>query len=686
MEEHKYSEKRMNKPLLPILVLLIGMIVLVQLGYNLKTSQDALNRSKVELNAVTYAEYMKRDITEGIDITKTFQQILISENGNVNKFQDIAENMMTDFIQSIQLAPNGVVTEIYPEEGNEAGKIDLINDEERGEISRYSRDNHVTIMQGPFPLKQGSYGIAVRNPVYLEQEDGQETFWGFTIVIIRVPEIFMDSISALSEFGYDYRLSKNRSPWDSTYEEVYSSGADMVDAAIYSFEAGGSNWKLEVMPKGGWSNNSDLYVILGCGILIVFLLSGFIAVLILLRRARYSENKALEFNKKLQDTLEMVNAANVAKTKFINNMSHDIRTPMNAIIGYTTIALEHTQDTKTKKCLDKINESSEHLLTLINDVLDISRIESGKIKLNLVPVDITGVTDEVINITQGFIISRDLKLEIKRAEIKNPYVLADVTRIREVLVNILSNAVKFTDDGGTITFETDYVTGDDDKHIVAKYIVSDTGIGMSEEFQKHIFEEFTQESTDARTQYKGTGLGMAITKQYVEMMGGKITVHSKQGKGTTFIVEIPMELTNAIPAAKTNGTAKRNSLDGLNILLVEDNDLNAEIAQILLEKEKAAITRVSNGEQAVETFEKNPAGTFDLILMDIMMPQMNGYEATKAIRGLKNRTDGKEIPIIAMTANAFAEDIQVALDAGMNDHIAKPINIDDVIKTILRNL
>ena len=393
-----------------------------------------------------------------------------------------------------------------------------------------------------------------------------------------------------------------------------------------------------------------------------------------------------ETNKELNQLRMVAESANAAKSTFLNNMSHDIRTPMNAIIGFTNIAMKKDPNPEVRACLDKISDSSEHLLTLINDVLDISRIESGKIQFMPAPVDITEVADTVANITQGFLSDRELNFNFAQATLEAPYVLADAVRIREVLVNILGNAVKFTNDGGTITFDVSYHPGADEQHIVACYSIADTGLGMSEEFIEHIFDEFSQEENSARTKYKGTGLGMAITKRYVDLMGGTICVESKKGIGSTFIVELPLELTGGEKVRKQDVSSATAKLTGVKILMAEDNDLNAEIATIQLEEYGMQVTRAADGKEAVEVFANHPADTFDIILMDVMMPKMNGYEATKAIRSLDDRPDGRTIPIIAMTANAFAEDVQASLDAGMNGHLSKPIVMDEVVKTIVGNL
>lgn len=274
------DRRKKKKWILPLLVFLVGMSALGVTVFTVRKNRDRQTREEAKLNAMTYAEQMKSDMMNGLGVTATLEQILISENGRITGFCQVAKNMMMDCIQSIQIAPGGIVTQIYPEEENEAGKIDLLNDEERGEISRYARDHHVIIMQGPFELKQGGYGIAVRKPVYLEKGN-EETFWGFAIVIIRVPEIFVESVKKLSELGYEYRLFKTVSPLDETYQEVDSSGDELYDPVVYTFEIADSQWKLEIMPEKGWYSGSGWHEALIGGIVIVLLLTGLTAALLI---------------------------------------------------------------------------------------------------------------------------------------------------------------------------------------------------------------------------------------------------------------------------------------------------------------------------------------------------------------------------------------------------------------------
>ena len=638
--------------LLPLLIIVLGFIVAASMLLLFKHAAEEEAQARLELNAKIYAGRLAEDIKTGIDVTNTLEQVLINGDGRISDFPRIAKSMQTDYIQSIQLAPAGIVTEIYPAEGNEEGLGNLIDREDaRGISSRYARDHDVIISQGPFDLLQGGSGIAVRNPVYLEQANGQKTFWGFTIVILRVPELFAGTVDALSKLGYDYRLYKTVSPIDPRFHEVNSAAA----------------------------HTRNIYLLPGL-VLVIFILLAVVTDFVIKHNEYLQEQK---HRQALEEALRAAEAANNAKTKFLNNMSTDIRTPMNAIIGFTDIALRQQPQAEVRSCLEKIKQSASFLMSLINDVLDISRIESGKIEYKPVPVSITEVIDTVVAVAHGFMENRNIELVINRNCPSNPYVMADALRIRDVLINILSNAVKFTKDGGKITFTTFTKPGKDERHFFGCYRIADTGVGMSEEFQRKLFDEFTQESADARTNYKGTGLGMAITKRYVELMGGTITVESKQGVGTTFTVELPLAWTDAVPASpKAKQQPKAISLKGVPVLLAEDNDLNAEITTMLLEKEGMVVTRAADGEQVVEIFKNAPAGAFAVILMDIMMPKLDGYAAAQAIRTLAGRADGRTIPIIALSANVFAEDIEASKKAGMDAHLSKPLEVGKLIAAI----
>jgi signal transduction histidine kinase len=387
-----------------------------------------------------------------------------------------------------------------------------------------------------------------------------------------------------------------------------------------------------------------------------------------------------ENNILLAKAADEANSANAAKSEFLAHMSHDIRTPINGIMGMTNIALKNKDNNdKVVDCLYKISSSADHLLTLVNDVLDMSKIESGKVVMVHEPLDVRTMIDNCASIIGGQIMTRELTFEKEFTGIKHPYVLGDELHIRQILINILSNAVKFTPDGGTITFRASEVSYTGDK-ATFNFEVEDNGIGMSEEFQDKIFDAFAQEDNKgSRTNYMGTGLGMTITKQFVDLMGGTISIKSKLSEGSCFTVTLELDINPEKKDEVVEVVTK--DIGGMKLLLVEDNLLNMEIAQEILEDEGAIITTAENGEIALETFTGSEPGTFDAILMDIMMPVMNGLDATKAIRA-SSHPEAKTIPIIAMTANAYAEDVKASFEAGMNAHIAKPINVPLLISTL----
>ncbi len=389
-----------------------------------------------------------------------------------------------------------------------------------------------------------------------------------------------------------------------------------------------------------------------------------------------------EANELLKTAVNQANSANQAKSDFLSHMSHDIRTPINGIMGMTDIALKNigNQD-KILDCLKKISGSSQHLLGLINDVLDMSRIESGKTKVNHESFDIRTCVENCASIIGGQLSTRNIELIREFDDFEHPLLIGDELHLRQVFINILGNAVKFTLDGGKIYFRAIEKEHTEEKALF-RFELRDTGIGMKEEFLPHLFEAFAQEDDGMRTTYKGTGLGMAITKKFIDLMGGTIEVESKLNVGTTFIIELWIDIDKN--AKQNEGKSEVHiNLEGIKILLVEDIELNLEIAKTILEGEGAVITPAMNGQEAVDAFVTHPAGTYDVVLMDIMMPVMDGITATKTIRSLE-RPDAKTIPIIAMTANAYEEDIRNTQAAGMNAHLSKPIDIELLLKTLSR--
>ena len=391
-------------------------------------------------------------------------------------------------------------------------------------------------------------------------------------------------------------------------------------------------------------------------------------------------------NEQLKEAVEKADRANLAKTNFLSRMSHDIRTPLNGIIGLLKINSAHSDDEQLVRAnREKMLVSANHLLSLINDILQMSKLEDGEVILSHEVINIPDIMKEIDTIVGQRAADSGITMEYHNdgKALDTPYVYGSPLHIRQLLLNIYSNCIKYNKPDGKVNTKMSS-TRCDNGTVIYEWVISDTGIGMSQEFVDHIFEPFTQESVDARSVYHGTGLGMAIVKSLVDTMGGSIVVESTQGVGTTFVIRLPLEIADVAPENHiTQNNMKKSDLKGLRLLLVEDNELNAEIAGTLLKDEGAQITVVRDGKQALDMFRDNKPGTFDGILMDIMMPVMNGLEATKAIRAL-DREDAGTIPIIAMTANAFAEDARQCIEAGMNAHLSKPLNMDKVISTIAK--
>ena len=416
-------------------------------------------------------------------------------------------------------------------------------------------------------------------------------------------------------------------------------------------------------------------------------------ILVLLRKARKAEtvaklaaNDTQKLNDKLEIALKKAEDASLAKTRFLNNMSHDIRTPMNAILGYAQIMedeLNRKEVPEVSEHLEKLQQSGNLLLSIINNVLDMVRIESGRMELDENYCRIEDVWKSLFAVFDENAMKKNIALHYAM-NVEHEHVLTDVTKVKEILVNILSNAIKYTPAGGSVMVDVDELPCDESGYMIVKIRVSDTGIGMSQDYQTKIFEAFTREQNTTKSKIAGTGLGMSIVKKYVDLLGGTINVESELGKGSTFTVTLKHRIADESYYIKKHieepGTGSE-ILKGRNILLTEDNDLNAEIAEAILERAGLKTERVEDGIQCVNRIMEMPVGTYDMILMDIQMPKMDGYKATQAIRNLPDR-DKACIPIIAMTANAFVEDKRDAIAAGMNGHIAKPIPVDKLLSML----
>ena len=397
---------------------------------------------------------------------------------------------------------------------------------------------------------------------------------------------------------------------------------------------------------------------------------------------KQEQEKEEKYKTELLIAAERAEAANRAKTEFLQRMSHDIRTPINGICGMVDIADHYADDMeKQTEYREKVKMASHLLLEMLNDVLDMSKLESDEVVLEEIPFDLNSICEEVLVVVEQMAAEQNVQIVWEKRELMHRNLIGSPGHVKRILMNILSNAVKYNRENGLIYISCIEIPSKQPEMTTMEFVCRDTGIGMADEFQKHIFEPFAQEHTGSRTKFAGTGLGMSITKKLVEKMGGTITFESKEGVGTTFVIRVPFKIDIEADKCEKQTDVSEKCIKGLHILLAEDNELNMEIAEFMLQNEGADVTKAWNGQEAVEIFKKSGAGEFDVILMDIMMPVMNGYEAAKMIRSL-DREDARGIPIIAMTANAFTEDRLRAKEAGMDEHIAKPVDAKLLVKAI----
>ena len=674
-----YKRIRLHCYIVGLITFLTAFIVGVFLLHNFEKDEK------------TTGKYMAQ-ITEKRVRARLDQYIMLSdllgnyisagENLDENTFSELAEKIPNEdgVIKAFELAPEGIITDIYPKQGNEgAFGLDMLQEHERKKDAVLARKSGKYTLGGPYQLKQGGTGALLFNPVYQDNNSDKGEFWGFVILVIDwdrfIGEINLDY---LSDADFCYRIwTYDRGSSDKI---ILAESQDDMPDNILTVECTVPNntWYFDIIPSEGWIPH--FYWIM-C-IVISYIFSLLIAtVFYLIFSKKYRER---QYEAELEKSAEQAKNANEAKTRFLFNMSHDIRTPMNAIVGFSGLLEKNLQnEKKAKEYLGKIQSSSNLLLMIINQVLEMARIESGTAVLQLKAEDIDELFHRVNTVLEEDI--RKQKLQYHAVlDVRHHYAVCDQTKLQEIMLNIISNAIKYTPEGHSIHVEVHEAVSEDPSKIRYIFSCEDTGIGMSEEYLPHVYEEFSREHTTTENKVPGTGLGLSIIKSMIELMGGSIQVESRQGIGTKFTVELSFDIASKEEVYESQNTIKPSAIHtikGKRILIVEDNELNAEITKTVLEDVGALITRAENGQQAVELFKEKPAGTFDAILMDLMMPVMDGYTATRKIRSLE-RSDAKTIPIIAMTANAFQEDAEKCIAVGMNAHLAKPLDIEKM-KTII---
>lgn len=636
------------------------------------TAQNTVRRIQAQLDEyVTCSNVLENVILAGYELNEegfsALASMLPNEDGVVKAFE---------------LAPKGVVAEIYPmEENAEAIGLDLLTAHERAADAKLAKESMEYTIAGPFELRQGGTGALLFNPVYQMNAAEQREFWGFIVLVIDWDKFVAKmGLDRLSEADYCYRIWKEDSVTGEPNELVQCPHTFPKDRLTVDCTLPNDRWYFDIIPSNGWIPIS--YWI--SDVVICYALSLLIAVLFyLLFMKRYHEQQYAE---KLQLSAVEAQEASEAKTRFLFNMSHDIRTPMNAIMGFTELLNRNLDDQeKARGYLRKIQNASSLLLTIINQVLEMARIESGTVTLKLEATDLSALFHSVNTVFEADIQKKNIQYS-EDAHVPHKFAYCDKTKLEEIYLNIVSNAIKYTPDGHAIRVEIHELPSEDKKKACYRFTCEDSGIGMSADYLPHIFDEFSREHTTTENKVVGTGLGLPIVKSLIEQMGGTIQVESTQGVGTKFTVDLTLTLApreEVYSSPEALAEAEHAKLRGRRILLAEDNDLNAEIAIALLGEEGLLIERAADGEECCTMLAQAPEGYYDLILMDIQMPRMNGYEAAAKIRGM---ADVKKagIPIIAMTANAFAEDRQAALDAGMNAHVAKPIDMAVLLPTLLR--
>lgn len=635
------------------------------------TAESTISRVEVQLNRyMAESDLVKKSIEDGLMISDA-------------QFAQLFRLMQDEdyIIKAHEIAKDGIVSQIYPIQGNEnAMGFNVLEDSERKKAALLARDSGEYTIAGPFDLVQGGTGVLLFDPVYQTDAQGNEKFWGFSILVMDW-EKFIDKmeLDKLEDAGYHYQIWKRDNKDNEKVVIAQCVNFEKEDILEVACEVPNDTWYFEIIPENGWITLIQRL----WGLLISFMSSFIIMIVYLQFRMRRYREKIHETE--LEKAVHEAKCANEAKTRFLFNMSHDIRTPMNAIIGFADLLEKHIDEKeRVRDYIGKIKSSSEFLLSLINYVLETARIESGKTSLKKEVCCASRLIESLTDIFEPEVCKKGLTYSYTK-DIEHEYVMGDETKVREIFINIIGNSLKYTPAGGKITIDIREIPFDRENYIAYKIVVEDTGIGMSEDYLPHIFEEFSREHTSTESKVVGTGLGLPIVKALIDLMGGTIEIESEVGKGTKTTVMIPFEIATQEQILEEQQKEKEfvpEDIKGKRILVAEDNELNAEITLTVLKEKGLLVERAANGKECVEMLKEKPADYYDMILMDIQMPEMDGYQATEMIRNLGDSRAA--VPIVAMTANAFEEDRQKALDAGMNAHVSKPVDMNVLFRVMAK--
>ena len=635
------------------------------------TAESTISRVEVQLNRyMAESDLVKKSIEDGLMISDA-------------QFAQLSRLMQDEdyIIKTHEIAKDGIVSQIYPIQGNEnAMGFNVLEDSERKKAALLARDSGEYTIAGPFDLVQGGTGVLLFDPVYQTDAQGNEKFWGFSILVMDW-EKFIDKmeLDKLEEAGYHYQIWKRDNKDNEKVVIAQCVNFEKEDTLEVACKVPNDTWYFEIIPGNGLI--TSMQKLWG---LLISLMTAFIIMIVYLqfRMQRYREQI---HETELEKAVYEAKSANEAKTRFLFNMSHDIRTPMNAIIGFAELLEKHIDERdRALDYIGKIKSSSEFLLSLINYVLETARIESGKTTLKKEVCCASRLIESLTDIFEPEVCKKGLTYSYTK-DIEHEYVMGDETKVREIFINIIGNSLKYTPAGGKITIDIREIPFDRENYIAYKIVVEDTGIGMSEDYLPHIFEEFSREHTSTESKVVGTGLGLPIVKALIDLMGGTIEIESEVGKGTKTTVMIPFEIATQEQILEEQQKEKEfvpEDIKGKRILVAEDNELNAEITLTVLKEKGLLVERAANGKECVEMLKEKPADYYDMILMDIQMPEMDGYQATEMIRNLGDSRAA--VPIVAMTANAFEEDRQKALDAGMNAHVSKPVDMNVLFRVMAK--
>ena len=635
------------------------------------TAESTVSRVESQLSKyLAESDLMKRIVEKEYDIDN-------------EQFDRLAELMQEDedVIEARELAEDGVVSRIYPMEGNEAAMgLDMLQNSARKKEARLARLSGEYTIAGPYELVQGGTGALLFDPAYITDQNGEEKFWGFSILVMNWDNFIQEvELEKLEEAGYDYQIWKKDLYTGEKIVIDESENSNLNNSLEVACSVPNDTWYFEIVPENGWITVSQKVF----GVIISIALAVMASVGYWQYKMR--RYKDILHEEELEKAAIEARMANEAKTRFLFYMSHDIRTPMNAIIGFADLLEKHLDDKKRViDYISKIKHSSSFLLSLINYVLEMARIESGKATLKTETGDLKNLVNTLNDVFEPSIEEKKLQYTCN-LKVENPYVHCDKTKLREILLNVISNSIKYTSEGGSVTVDITEEGHDAEKKVsFYRFTIEDTGIGMSKEYLPHIFEEFSRENTSTESKVIGTGLGLPIVKSLVDLMGGTIEVSSEVAVGTKTIIILPFlvseeECKDAVQEQQES-TKLLALLMGKRILLAEDNELNAEIAFTILEEEGLKVEWAEDGIKCLEMIKKVPEDYYDMILMDIQMPNMDGYRTTEEIRSLPDKR--AQIPIVAMTANVFDEDKKKAYEAGMNGYIAKPIDTKAIFSTL----